>query len=138
MFFTSHLLPLQCLYTNRIQTGFSWADYLVLSYLKKPQDVVFTVVLRPSLPVTAICASLPSSPCELPLPWGAVVSQVREPIQPKPIFLLPWGCFSLASRGSGSGAALCSQPPVVCKEGPVCSGTALAVGSFLAGLCACR
>lgn len=56
--------------------------------------MVFTVVLRLSLPVTAISASLPPSPCKLLLPWGAVVSQVREPIQPKPISLLPWGCFS--------------------------------------------
>lgn len=100
--------------------------------------MVFTVVLRPSLPGTAICASLPSSPCKLLLPWGAAVSQVREPTRPKPIFLFPWGCFSLVSHGSGSGAALCSQAPVVRKEGPVCSGMALVVGSALDGPCACQ
>lgn len=138
MFFTLYLLPLQCLYTNSVQAGFGRVDYFVLSYLKNPQDVVFTVVLRLCLPVTAICASLPSSPCKLLLPRGAVVSQVRELIQAKPIFLLPWGCFPLISRGSGSGAALFSQPPVVHKEGPIYSGTALAVGSFLASPRACR
>lgn len=41
MFFTSRLLPLQCLYTNRIQTGFSWVDYFVLCYLKKPSGCGF-------------------------------------------------------------------------------------------------
>lgn len=43
----------------------------------------------------------------------------------KPIFLLPWGCFSLTSRGTGRGAALCSQLPVMHEEGSVCSGTVL-------------
>lgn len=32
--------------------------------------MVFTVVLRPSLPATAICASLPSLPCKTPAPMG--------------------------------------------------------------------
>lgn len=55
--------------------------------------MVFTVALRLLLPVAAICAFLSSSPCKCLLPWGAVVSQVRESIQPNPSSSSPGVAF---------------------------------------------
>lgn len=140
MFFISYIVPLQYLQT---QYKLVSAELISLD-LRKPQDVAFTVVLRPSLPVTAACTSLPSSPCKPLVPWGAVVSQGRESVQPKPIFLLPWGCFSLVSCGSGGGAALCSQPPARTWKAPFARGreqelphrtTCMLLGCLLEAVC---
>lgn len=55
--------------------------------------MVFTVALRLLLPMAAICAFLSSSPCKCLFPWGAVVSQVRESIQPNPFSSSPGVAF---------------------------------------------
>lgn len=66
----------------------------------------------------------------MPAPMGCC-GQSGQRINPaKPIFLLPWGCFSLISRGSGCGTALHLQLPATHEESPVGSGTVLVGGQL--------
>ena len=87
----------------KLQKGKGWFTFLIIITFFKSQDVVFMVVLRSPLPVTATCAS-PQTLAPMWL-WGQAGQ--RANLAGNHVFFPSRGCFPLVPSGSSLG----SLPP---------------------------